>query len=125
MKSYKDTYKEFQKELVQSVDYMANLSEDSIEEITYYLKQEDFEKDKIIFRAGDPVEKIYFITNGRINISVNYKDTEIPLDVLNRGCSIGSNGVVGQFNYNFTARAETKITLLTLSKDDLKHLNNC
>jgi cytochrome c553 len=56
MKSYKDSYKTFQKEVLKSIDYMSNLSDDSIEEISYYLKQEDFEKDKIIFRAGDPVE---------------------------------------------------------------------
>ena len=85
MKSYSDSYKVFQKELVRSVDYMYDLSEDSVEEITYYLKQEDVERDKIIFRAGDPINKIYFISNGRIDVSINHKESEILIDTLYRG----------------------------------------
>jgi CRP-like cAMP-binding protein len=48
------------------------------------------------------------------------------IDNLNRGCSIGSNGMVCNLNYNFTARADTKVTLLRLNKEDLKALiNSC
>jgi CRP-like cAMP-binding protein len=126
IKSYKDSYKMFVKELLRSVDYMSKLSEDTIEEISYYLKQVDYEKDKVIFRAGDPIDKIYFITNGRIITSANINDTEVPIDSLYRGCSVGSNGIVGNFNYNFSGKAETKLTVLVLSKEDLKALvNSC
>jgi CRP-like cAMP-binding protein len=124
MKTYNDTYKIFQKEILRSVDYMTNLTDDSIEEISYFLKQVDFEKDKIIFRAGDPADCIFFITNGRVQISVNSNDNEIIIDTLDRGCSIGSNGLVCNLNYNFTARADTKATLLKLNKEDLKTLIN-
>lgn len=126
IKSYKDTYKMFVKEILRSVDYMSNLSDDSIEEISYFLKQVDYEKDKIIFRAGDFIDKIYFVINGRIKISVNINDTEVFIDSLSRGCSVGSYGVVGGLNYHFSGRAETKLTLLVLSKEDLKILvNSC
>lgn len=124
MKSYHDPYKLFLKDLLLSIDYMRDLSEDSIEEISYYLKQVEYEKDKLIFRAGDPVNNIYFITNGRIKISVTLNDTEIAIETLYRGCCIGSIGIVGSYNHNFTARAETKVTLLMLSKDDFKTLLN-
>ena len=82
IKNYNDPYKIFLKELLRSVDYLSNLSDDSIEEISYYLEQLDYEKDKIIFRAGDPVSSIHFITNGRINVTVNINDTDVPIDTL-------------------------------------------
>lgn len=103
---------------------MNRLSDDTIEEISYYLKQTDFEKDKIIFRAGDPVDCIYFVTNGRVIITVNINDSEVPIDTLHRGCSIGALGILASYNYSFTARAETKLSLLRLSKDDFKTLLN-
>jgi len=84
IKNYNDPYKIFLKELLRSVDYLSNLSDDSIEEISYYLEQLDYEKDKIIFRAGDPVSSIHFITNGRINVTVNINDTDVPIDTLYR-----------------------------------------
>lgn len=126
MKSYNDSYKVFLKQLIRSVDYMSKLCEDSVEEISYYLKQEDYEKDKIIFRAGDSVNNVYFITNGRVNITINVSETDISIDTLYRGCWIGSNGIIYNSNFSFTARAETKVTILKLSKEDFKTLiNSC
>lgn len=125
MKEYKDSYKLFTKELVRNVDYIHGLSDNTVEEITYYLRQKHFEKDKILFRAGDSIDSIYFITNGSIKITVTINDTEVPLDTLYRGSSIGANGVLGHYNYNFTARTVSKVTLLVLTKESIKTLINC
>lgn len=85
MKEYKDSYKLFTKELVKNVDYICNLSDDTIEEVTYYLEQRHYEKDKIIFRAGDSIECIHFITNGTVKITVSINDSDVPIDTLYRG----------------------------------------
>jgi cGMP-dependent protein kinase len=71
MKTYNDNYRLFQKEIIRSIDYMANLNDDSVDEISYCLKQVDFEKDKILFRAGDVADCIYFIASGHVQISAN------------------------------------------------------
>ena len=82
MKEYKDSYKLFTKELVQNIDYIHDLSDNTVEEIIYYLRQMHFEKDKILFRAGDNIDSIYFITNGSIRITVTINDTKVPINTL-------------------------------------------
>lgn len=114
----------FTKELVRNVDYITTLSDDTIDEITYCLEQRHFEKDKIIFRAGDSIDCIHFITNGTVKITVNINDTDVPIDTLYRGCSIGANGILGSYNYNFTARTASKVALLVITKDSFKSLVN-
>lgn len=89
MKTYKDNLKMFLKELIQNVDYMGACCDDTIEEISYYCQQAFCEKDTVVFRAGDSIDKIYFILNGKVNIMVNINGIDIVVDTLYQGCSIG------------------------------------
>ena len=124
MKRYQDTLKQFMKQLFLNVDYFKKWGPDTLEEITYYCEQEHFEKDRIIFRAGDPIDKIFFIISGKIDITINITDIDVVVDSLYQGCSIGWNGILGDFSHNFTARSTTNCSAYTITKDSLKSLVN-
>ena len=124
LKTYKDNMRKYQMKLITSVDYMSKLKENTLEEISYHLIQAHFEQNKVIFRAGDPVECIFFVVHGVVNISINIGDREIIIDSIGQGASIGCNGVLGNYNHNFTARASSKVTMYYISKDSLRTCMN-
>jgi CRP-like cAMP-binding protein len=124
MKGYRDSLRVFSMKLIQSVDYLSTLTDASLEEVSYHLQTEHYEPNKVVFRAGDPIDAMYFIVHGVVNISVNVNDREVIIDSINQGCSVGCNGILGHFNHNFTARASSKVTLYYLTKDSLKTLMN-
>lgn len=114
------------KEMITNVDYFKALSEESIEEISYYCEQVFFEKDTVIFRAGDPIDRIYFVINGKVNVTIDINDIDVSIENLYQGCSIGCNGVLGDFRYSFTARTQTSTNMYCITKDSLQTLiNSC
>lgn len=126
MKNYKDNLKSFVKLMISKVDYFTPCSDDTIEEISYYCEQIYSDKDKVIFRAGDPIDKIYFIVSGKVNILVNIQGNDIIVDSLYQGCSIGINGVLGDHWHNFTAKTTSNTSFYCISKDHLSSLlNSC
>jgi hypothetical protein len=124
MQAYKDNLKKFIKEMIWSVDYFKSCSPETIEEISYYWEQQYVDKDTVIFRAGDPIDKLYFIINGSVNINVRIGMSDVLVDSLYQGCTIGCNGILGDFNHNFTARTITNTNFLCISKDNLNVLIN-
>jgi CRP-like cAMP-binding protein len=124
LKTYKDNMRKYQMKLIRSVDYMNNLKDTTLEEISYHLKQAHFEQNKVIFRAGEPIDCIYFLVHGVVNILINVGDREIIIDSLTQGASVGANGVLGNYNHNFTARASSKVTMYFINKDSLRTCMN-
>ena len=76
------------------------------------MEQSFIDKDNVLFREGDEIDRIYFIINGKINITVNINGIDVFIDALTQGCSIGCNGVLGEYMHNFTARAASNTTYL-------------
>eukprot|EP00347_Sterkiella_histriomuscorum_P022573 403337973 len=117
---YNDKWKIFQKKIISSIEYFANLSEDLKEELHYKLSLEYFEKDTEIFSTGDSCDALYFIVDGEIDLVIHQQDDEeLQLDTLYTGCSIGSYSLIQQQKYPYTARARNSVTLLVLSRADL------
>ena len=64
LKTYSDKMKLFWKTSLNSLPFLDNLKEEIIEEIAYHLKQKYHKEDEIIYRTGDSVENIYFVSRG-------------------------------------------------------------
>jgi CRP-like cAMP-binding protein len=110
--------------MISSVDYFKPCSNDTIEEISYYCEQVHYDKDNVVFRAGDPIDKIYFVVSGKVNIIVNIHGRDIVVDTLHQGCSIGANGVLGNLCHNFSAKTMSTTSFYCISKDHLSSLLN-
>jgi CRP-like cAMP-binding protein len=124
-KNYQDQWKVFQKDLLKYIDYIKHCSEDTVEELTYYLKEQNYEIGDTIFSAGQIVDRINFITNGEVDIIVKIGKKEAILDTLYQACNIGEYGVLGDYRHTFTARAKTKnVHIIYITKDSLTHCRN-
>jgi len=119
--NYQDNWKLFTKTLIRYVDYIKHCSEETVEELTYLLKQETYNSGDIIFSSGDPVEKIHFVATGEVEIVVNFGKKEVVLDTLFQACNIGEYGVLDDHRQTFTAVAKNNNTqMITLSKECLR-----
>jgi CRP-like cAMP-binding protein len=111
---------------LRNVYWMEKVEQDSMEEIAFCLEHSYYEDNQILFRAGDIVDKIFFIGSGEVEILVSLEDHEILVETLKSGSIIGFNGILTNGFHNFTARSKNKVSLYILKKDILKQLlNSC
>lgn len=96
-KLYVDKSKNFLYTLVKQIEYMKDLSDDTIEDICYSMKKEYVEPGQDVFWTNDPASNIYFIFNGSINIFINLNMQDVLLETLYKGCTIGGQGVLGKY----------------------------
>lgn len=89
------------------VEYFANSSDYILEDLYSDLKEENFKEGEVICNAGDPINKIYFVAFGEIEIFIKTYKVEISIDTLYQGCSIGEYGILGDYWFMFTARAKS------------------
>ena len=123
MRKYSDKLKVFQK-LVLSDIYTKHLEDETLEEMTYTIKQKYYEQDKVIFRAKDKIENLYMILSGTVEIFIELKDKEILFDTLSRGCLISLYGILDDRCNTFTCRAKTGVHLYYITKESMKSLIN-
>lgn len=124
-KNYQDHWKLFQKDLLKYIDYIKHCSEETVEELTYYLKEQTYDIGDTIFNAGQVVDRINFITNGEVDIIVKIGKKEAVLDTLYQACNIGEYGVLGDYHHTFTARAKTNsVHIVYITKEALSHCRN-
>ena len=117
-KSYSDEWKNFLILNLTSIEYLKSASEHIFQELYWDLKEETFEKDSFIWKAGDSINKIYFIVSGQIEVTVNHFNKHIPIETLYQGCSMGEYGILGDYTYMFTAKAKSSfVKVVTISKD--------
>lgn len=103
--------------MISSVDYFNGLTEDLKEELHYKLKLENFEQGTSIFEAGESCKSIYFVVSGEIDLIIEKgSESEILLDTLHSGCSIGTYSFINETDFPYTAKARTNITILVLNK---------
>ena len=57
--------------------------------MSYGMKDEFYEAGSFILRFGEIQDKIIFITDGTVEISVKFNNVEVDVEFLYRGCWIG------------------------------------
>lgn len=85
LKTYNDKLKVFLKCILRTIPFMHDLSDESIEEVTYHLKQKYYDPGEIIFRAGDQVEHILLITRGEVDLLMNIENHDFVVHHLYQG----------------------------------------
>lgn len=64
---------------------MSKLNNHIIEEITYHLRSKSYNADEIIYKIGDPVTNMHFITRGEVELFYPVNSNEIVIHNLYQG----------------------------------------
>jgi signal-transduction protein with cAMP-binding, CBS, and nucleotidyltransferase domain len=111
--------------MVRCVPYFSKLSDDIILEIIYLLKSEKFNQDNKIIKRGDNIQRLCFVFEGIVEVTIPFLDKDLFFDNLNPGSNFS---VFSCFNeesqsiVNFSAKTSCIINfievedLFTLSK---------
>lgn len=85
----------------------------------YLAKKEEYSKGQYILNEGDRCDRFFLIMSGKVDISQHYHDRPFHLQLL---CDTGFNyfgelALLAEFDWFFSARAWTDVTLLTISRE--------
>ena len=58
------------------------------ERISYKLKTRVYNVNEIVFKTGEPVNKLYIVSKGEVQMFINVMGEEVELDTLYKGCII-------------------------------------
>ncbi|MFG1946015.1 family 2B encapsulin nanocompartment shell protein [Nonomuraea sp. NPDC048826] len=96
---------------------------EALEALAYRFAQREVEPGDEIVREGDPIDQLVLIAHGRVGrVAQGAYGDEQNLGVLADGDHLGDAMLTGGGTWEFSARAKTAATLLTLSRDDFQAL---
>ena len=85
------------------------------------IKKEDYDKDKTIFKEGDPSEGIYLIKKGRVRISQSIPGERVrTLVIFREGNYFGDISVLEKRAHSATATALTEADLFLFRLEKLE-----
>jgi len=122
LREYQDNYKLFVKRMVLSIPYLRQLPDQIVEEILYSLKQDHYDAEKYLVRAGDACHSIIFIVEGQIELVAKLQDGDGVMDRFNAGAVMFMHGLLSNEVHAYSAKAVTTVKVLTLSKWTLTDL---
>jgi CRP-like cAMP-binding protein len=109
---------------LRNVYYLKNVSQNSIEEVSFCLIQKYHDEGEILFRGGDPVDEIIFVASGSVSISVELLEKDVVIETLIQGSAIGFNGILKDSLHLVTAKCDSKVSIYVLKKSKIKELFN-
>jgi CRP-like cAMP-binding protein len=85
----------------------------------YLSKLEHFEANDPIVVQGNPADRMFIIMSGMVSICENHQGHEFNLQKLDADDLnyFGELALLAEFDWFFTARAETEVTLLTITRE--------
>jgi len=83
-----------------------------------------FKKSDIVFKEGDPGDKIYFILSGGVSVIANLSQNgrDHRLATFGEGVFFGDMAILEQQPRSATVRADSETELLYMAVDDFQHL---
>ncbi|MEV4835580.1 family 2B encapsulin nanocompartment shell protein [Nonomuraea sp. NPDC049486] len=94
-----------------------------LEALAYRFAQREVEPGDEIVREGEPVDQLVLIAHGRVGrVAQGAYGDEQNLGVLADGDHLGDSMLTSGGTWEFSARARTATTLLTLSREDFQAL---
>eukprot|EP00347_Sterkiella_histriomuscorum_P001244 403372776 len=122
MQQYQDRYKVWQKVQLRKIDFLSQLSFETLEELSYLLNQE-YQTGQTIFKTGTICDRFLILVEGEIDIFVQYRNVETTLDTLGiTGSIVGSKSMLNKQKISFNVRANGDVTLLSISTENLELL---
>ncbi len=109
--------------LLQNSALFKGCSKESIELLAEMFQERQIKQNTTIFTEQMPAEALYIIKKGTVRISLMAGEgEEMGLLLLGPGEFFGELALIQETNRQVTARAETQVDLLTLTRKDFQAL---
>lgn len=105
-------------ELVRQADVFAGLDQDGVREVTAVMAEQVARKGTVLGHANHEAIYFYLIDTGDIGVFHNGQQ----IATLKQGGYFGTKALAGQGQYTFTYRALTRVSLLTIHRQDFDPL---
>jgi CRP-like cAMP-binding protein len=110
-------------ELLSKISLFAALQPSYLRRIANLGMEEDYEESALIFKEGEPGDKVYLILSGAVRISRQLPGVgEEALAVLRAGTHFGEMALIDDFPRSADARAHEPAKLFVIHKKDLADL---
>ncbi|MBI5514304.1 MAG: cyclic nucleotide-binding domain-containing protein [Deltaproteobacteria bacterium] len=105
------------------VDVFAGLTPRALELVSSIAVEKTFKRGTVLFRAGEPGDRLFVIVEGKVRISREVPGMgEEALAIFGPGESFGELSLIDDAPRNADAHAHENCVLLELRKDALEHL---
>ncbi|MEI8255514.1 MAG: cyclic nucleotide-binding domain-containing protein [Deltaproteobacteria bacterium] len=110
-------------EALSKIHMFSGLTHRSLERLAAIAADEGHGLGTVLFRAGDPGDKLYLILDGKVRISREVPGLgEEALAVLGPGDYFGEMALVDDSPRSADARVHERCKLLAIQKDEMQHL---
>jgi CRP-like cAMP-binding protein len=76
---YRDEFKTFLLDGISQANYFTFLPEETFHELAYWMKPEQLEQGDYLFKPADPVDSLYFVLEGILELSFTFNDRFVSL----------------------------------------------
>lgn len=66
----------------------------------------ELKRGELLFKEGDPIEKVYFVQSGRLSLFVERNGKKMEVDLVNASQTAGEQGVLGVNKQPYSAEAQ-------------------
>ncbi len=108
-------------DLLKNIYLFEGLDEDALKEIAEVCEEVEFPAGHVIFREGEPGDKLYMIVKGDIRISKQIQGVgEEALAILKEGAFFGEMALIDDFERSADAIVNKSCKLYSISKNDFE-----
>jgi SulP family sulfate permease len=115
-----------QKLALKNLSIFQNLTDEQLEIVQRYLHPVSYKPADIVFKEGDPGDKIYFILAGGVSVlaSISENGRDRRLATFGEGVFFGDMAILEGQPRSATVRADSDTELVYMTVDDFNHLVN-
>lgn len=104
--------------LIEDIDLFSCVGDDIIEQVVALGTLKKYDENTIIFKEGDPGEKMYIIVEGQVELTMATLDDTFVLSKFSKGDLFGEMAVIDELERTATATSKTATTLLEIGHDE-------
>ena len=111
---------------IQNLSVFQDLNAEQLETVKTHMQPLNVKKGEIVFREGDPGDKIYFILSGAVSVLANISENSRArrLATFAEGVFFGDMAILEGQPRSASVRADSDAELLFMTVDDFEHLVN-
>lgn len=103
----------------------SNLDTDELELLRSLLQEEDYQAGDLICREGQPADKLFFLSSGRVSVSLDLDHKhQRRLSASTAGWAFGESALFSGHNRTADIRADTSVHLYSLNPVRLREMAN-